>query len=290
MQESSKPTIFIVVLNFNGKDTIASCLSSVYQSSYCNFEVVVVDNNSTDGSFELVKNQFSRAHFIKNAKNTGFACGNNVGIRFALEKFADYVLILNNDATLEKNTLARLINTSQEKTKGIIISPLILNKDGRSVWFAGGEINWFKMRTQHLTKISSKKLYPTQYCTGCAMFISKEVFKKIGLFDERYFLYYEDADFSVRAKEAGFDLFISPSARVIHYEQSSIKNNLKIYWLVLSGILFFKTHADFTQKIWFLFYIPLRKLKNLFLVIFKPSDAALQVRQAYKDFRKIKLN
>ena len=91
MSEPYQPTIFVVVLNYNGKDTLAACLSSIYQSDYCHFEVVLVDNASNDGSFELAKNQFSRAHFIKNPTNLGFSRGNNIGIRFALEKFADYV-------------------------------------------------------------------------------------------------------------------------------------------------------------------------------------------------------
>ena len=289
MPTSLQPTIFVVVLNYNGKETLSSCLSSVYQSDYSLFEVVVVDNASNDGSFELAKNQFSRAHFIKNPVNVGFSKGNNIGIRFALEKFADYVLVLNNDACLKKNTLSKLVGVAQEKTVGSILNPLIFNKDGRSIWFAGGQILWSQMKNIHLTKISAKNLYSTEYCTGCAMFIGKEVFKKIGLFDERYFLYYEDADFSVRAKKAGFELLICPTAKVIHQEQSTIKNDLKIYWLVLSGLLFFSCHSDFSQKIWLFFYLQLRKLKNFHASVFKPSPQVSQVNKAYKDFKKLKL-
>lgn len=286
-----QPKVFVIILNYNGKDVLTSCLASVYQSSYLNFEVVVVDNSSTDDSFEVAKKQFSRAHFIKNSANLGFACGNNLGIRFALEKFADYVLILNNDACLKKNTLFEVIKLAQEKKVPTIINPIILNAKGKqSIWFAGGEIQWLKMKTVHLTKVFSKNAYETQYCTGCAMLIAKEIFKKIGLFDERYFLYYEDSDFSVRAEKAGFGLYICPSAKVLHQEQSCQTNELKTYWLVLSGILFFQTQGDFFQKSWFFFYLGLRKLKNLFLLILKPSKQVLQVRQAYKDFRKIKVS
>ena len=121
------------------------------------------------------------------------------------------------------------------------------------------------------------------------MLVSKEVFKQIGLFDERYFLYYEDADFSVRAKKAGFELLICPTAKVIHQEQSTIKNDLKIYWLVLSGLLFFSCHSDFSQKIWLFFYLQLRKLKNFHASVFKPSPHVSQVNKAYKDFKKLKL-
>lgn len=288
MPEAFQPTIFVIVLNYNGNETILNCLSSIYQSDYLKFEVVLVDNDSQDGSFELAKKNFSRAHFIKSPENIGFARGNNLGIRFALEKFADYVLVLNNDAFLEKNTLSKLLNLAQSRSTGAIINPLILEKNGQDIWFAGGTIQWLKMKTLHLKKIISNDPYQTQYCTGCAMFIDKEIFKKIGLFDERYFLYYEDADFSVRAKKAGFDLLICPEAKVIHIEQSNQKNALKIHWLVLSGMLFFSLNANFFQRIWLFSYIKLRKIKNLYALAFKPSATATQVRKAYADFKKIK--
>lgn len=285
---TEQPKLFVIVLNYNGKDTLPACLASVYQSDYSNFEVVVVDNNSKDGSFEAAKNQFSRAHFIRSPQNIGFAKGNNLGLRFALEKFADFVLLLNNDAFLQKNTLSMLLEAAQEKKSPAIFNPLIVNKNDQKIWFAGGEIKWLQMKNVHLTKTTAAKIYPTQYCTGCAMLVSKEIFKKIGLFDERYFLYYEDADFSVRALKAGFGLFICPSAKVSHAEQSCAKNKTKVYWLVLSGLLFFSTNGASPQRIWFFFYFLLRKFKNLYLIVFEPSLEATQVQQAFQAFKKLK--
>jgi GT2 family glycosyltransferase len=126
--ETNIPKIFIIILNYNGKETIKKCLDSVFYSDYSNFEVVVVDNDSKDGSFELAKSLYSKFHFIKNTKNSGFSAGNNVGIRFALEKMADYVFLLNNDAVLEKNTLSKLVEASEKETAGIF-SPLIYNRE-----------------------------------------------------------------------------------------------------------------------------------------------------------------
>ncbi len=287
MHNLTQPTIFIVVLNYNGQDTILDCLSSVYQSDYPKFEVVVVDNDSKDGSFEMAKKQFSRAHFIKNSNNTGYAAGNNIGIRFALEKFADYVLVLNNDAFLKKNTLTELCKLAHSNKKYSVLNPLILNRNETSIWFAGGIIQWPSMKTEHRTEVEAEKPYLTEYCTGCALFVNKDVFKKIGLFDERYFLYYEDADFSMRAKKAGFDLYVCPSIKIYHLEQSTTKNDLKTYWLVLSGLLFFSSHADLFQKIWLFIYLRLRKIKNLYSITFTSSTQAAQVRKAYLDFKHI---
>ena len=287
MNEGLQPKIFIVVLNFNGNDTLNACLSSIFKSDYPNFEIVVVDNDSKDDSFEKARVLFPRVNFIKNPSNFGFSKGNNIGIRWALEKFADYVFILNNDTTIEKTALSSLVQAMKKYPSAGIASPIILASDNTNVWFAGGLIHWRKMKTEHLYSIKSEMPYSTDYISGCAMFASKEVFKKIGLFDERFFLYYEDADFSLRAKKAGFNLLMVPSAHISHLEQSNVLNKSKIYWLVLSGLMFFRTHSSFLNKLWIIFiYLPLRKIKNLYALFFKKDLVAHDVRKAYKDFKK----
>lgn len=285
MTEILQPKIFIIVLNFNGQDVLMQCLSSVYQSDYLNFEVVVVDNNSSDESLEQAKKSFSRAYFIKNSENFGFSRGNNVGIRWALEKFADYILILNNDTILEKITLSELVQAMQRNESAGIASPIIFSADDRTVWFAGGTINWRKMRTNHVHEIKSDSPYLSEYISGCAMLVKKAVFREIGIFDERFFLYYEDADFSMRAKKAGFDLFIIPSAHIKHLEQSNNKNALKTYWLVLSGLMFFYTYSS--NKLWLFFYIRLRKIKNFCDRVLGSNENARLVHKACKDYRKL---
>jgi len=285
MHEDSQPKIFVIVLNFNGLAVLTQCLSSVYQSRYLNFEVVVVDNNSSDGSLEQAKKSFSRANFIKNSENFGFSRGNNVGIRWALEKFADYILILNNDTVLEKTTLSELVQSMQKNESAGIISPVVLSADNQSVWFAGGIIDWHKMKTSHIYEIKSDSPYSSEYISGCAMFVKKDVFKKIGIFDERFFLYYEDTDFSMRAKKAGFDLLIVPAAHIKHLEQSNSKNKLKTYWLVLSGLMFFYTYSP--NRLWLFFYIHIRKIKNFCDRVFFSNENAHIVHRAYMDYGKI---
>ena len=284
--ESDLPKIFVVVLNFNGAATLPACLTSILQSDYPNFEIVVVDNDSKDESFEQAKTNFSRLHFIKNSSNIGFSKGNNIGIRFALEKFADHVFVLNNDAILKKTTLSSLLDTADKYPNAGIISPLILTGDKKNIWFAGGKIEWNKMRAIHLTKAVSKLPYSSEYLSGCALLIKKEVFKKIGLFDERFFLYYEDADFSLRAKKAGFDLLVDPMVRIAHHEQSK-NNNSKTYWLVLSGLIFFETHASLPIKLYTFVYILLRKIKNAYKRRFANDLLARDVHRAYVDFKKL---
>lgn len=281
------PKIFIIVLNYNGKKTILDCINSIYDSTYSNFEVVIVDNNSTDGSFELIKKTFFKANIIRNSKNIGFAAGNNIGIRFALEKFADYIFLLNNDATIESDMLSLLMNEMRKNSSASIISPLILKEKRGAVWFAGGRILWSKMRAAHLDTPKNKSLsYQIEYASGCAMLIKNTVFKKIGLFDENFFLYYEDVDFSLRAKRAGFGIFLLPNAYAYHKELSNQNNSQKIYWLVISALIFFKKNSSFLQSIWITFYFSLRKIKNFYTIYIKNDAVALQVKKAYEDYKK----
>ena len=196
------PKVFIIILNYNGKETIQNCLKSVFQMDYPNFEVIVVDNDSKDGSLEIARNLFSKAHFIKNQTNIGFARGNNVAIRFALEKMADYIFLINNDAAVEADALDKLVQAAEKEKNIGIFSPVIWSGD--KIWFSGGEIKWTRMKTDHQNKIPKKEISLCEYVTGCAMLIKKEVFKDTGLFDEDYFLYYEDADFCLRARKKGF--------------------------------------------------------------------------------------
>ncbi|MCD6149364.1 glycosyltransferase family 2 protein [bacterium] len=282
------PKVFVIILNYNGRNTIKECLASVFRMNYPNFEVVIVDNDSRDGSFELAKNSFPKAHFIKNKKNLGFAAGSNIGIRFALEKMADYVFLLNNDAVVSKNTLSELIKVAQsEKLKSAgIFSPVIFKGNTKKIWFAGGKINWLKMRAIHKNKlqVASCKLQVTSYATGCAMLVKKEVFKKTGLLDENFFLYYEDADFCVRAKKEGFKSAAVASAKVKHYEKSEENKKAKTYWLVVSGIYFFQKNSPWFLRPWIAVYLIMRKLKNKRdVALGKGGELAKEVARAYKD-------
>jgi GT2 family glycosyltransferase len=280
----SAEKIFVIILNYNGKDTIRTCLESVFYSDYPNFEVVVVDNNSTDGSLEIAKNIFPKFHFIKNEKNIGFGSGNNIGIRFALERMADYVFLLNNDAALEKDTLSKMINNAKEKNFPVS-SPVIRDKNNE-IWFSGGEIKWLTMKTVHKNKLpESENPYPTDYVSGCAMLVRKDVFQKTGLFDEDYFLYYEDADFCFRAGKKGLKSFVVPEARVKHWEKSQSDFSGKTYWLVVSGLIFFGKNTPSLLYLWVKIYQFLRRIKNMHDRKNKKNELAKVVEKAYQDYK-----
>lgn len=282
------PKIFIILLNYNGKDFIQKCLASVFKLDYPNFEVVVTDNNSTDGSFEAAKINFSKAHFIKNETNLGFSAGNNIGIRFALERMADYILLLNQDTEAEKDFLSKLIEVAEADEKIGLLSPIIFNGNNKQIWFSGGKIKWLKMKTRHVATAVPKDFYETEIISGCAMLVKKAVFKEIGLLDEDFFLYYEDADFSLRAKKAGFKSIVVTGSWVYHFEKSELGKKNKTYWLVVSGLIFFRKNTPLLLKPWINAYTFFRQIKNWLDVVFKRNELAPTVQKAYQDFKKAK--
>lgn len=279
--------VFFVIVNYNGRDIIESCLRSVFASEQANFSVVVVDNASEDGSMSLVKTLFPKVHCIFHAKNTGFSGGVNSGITFALEHGADFVFLLNNDAILFPDTLSILMRYAEKNPKSVF-SPIILSsKEPRKIWFCGGKIDWWRMRARHIPeqKISDRPS-STEYLSGCALCIPKKAFYDAGLFDEDYFLYYEDVDWCMRARVAGYSLWVVPSAEVVHSEQSEKRKSLKIYFLVLSGILFFQKNAVGFWKFWWPAYLFFRRGKNAMDRRFHLGDPIIleRVSHAYKDF------
>ncbi len=281
------PKIFIIVLNYNGKDCLRNTLSGVFSIDYSNCEVVLVDNASVDGSLEDIRRNFLKVTIIKNSENVGFAAGMNVGIRYALERGAEYVLLLNYDVEVPRNFLLPLVEEMEKETTLGICSPLILSPNG-AVWFSGGKINWFRMRTTHLQDKIRQVYLASDYLSGCAMFIRAQVFRQVGLLDEDYFLYYEDADFSFKAKRAGYGLAVCPQSHLVHLEKSQNENKQKIYWLVFSALIFFKKNTPFYLRPWTTAFREVRRMKNWLDIKFKKKATTELVQKAYRDFYHVK--
>ncbi len=240
--------VFIVILNWNGgKDTL-ECLDSLLHCYITvkqnRIEIVVVDNGSTDGSVEELKNKNTEINnkfaIIENKKNLGFAEGNNVGIKYALENGADYIFLLNNDTLANQNLVDKLLEAMENDKSIGIAGPKIYfapgyefhkdrykNEDkGKVLWYAGGIIDWKNIYASHkgvdeVDHGQHDELSETDFVTGCAMMLKREVFERIGLFDKRYFLYWEDNDFCQRAKRAGFKVVYVPQASMWHKNASS---------------------------------------------------------------------
>jgi len=250
--------IFIIILNYNNASDTLGCLNSVGKlKSKHQIKTIVVDNASSDDSVKQIDSTFPKLNLLQAPKNLGFAAGVNLGIKLALKNKADFVLLLNNDALIDNPALIdRLI-----ALKADIAAPLIkFKKNQKTLIDHGGRIDYLFARNTHLYK--AKKF---DYLSGVCLLIKTNVFEKIGLFDENYFLYYEDVDFCLKAKRAGFKLTIAPNTFVFH-SLSASANKLgkkKIKILASSQIYFARKYLPtFSSPFYYLYHLYL-KIKSL---------------------------
>jgi len=243
------PLVYIILVNWNGKNDTLECLSSLQKVSYSNFKILVVDNASHDGSVEAIRTDFPNVELLVNKENLRFAGGNNIGIQYALQNNADYILLLNNDTTVEPNFLSELIIVAGNQNEiGIVGAKIFYYTDNKRIWFAGGTINLKTGITKHrgIRTIDVGQFNNEEevgYITGCCMLVKREVIDKIGMLDESYFIYGEDADWCLRAKKVGFKLMYAPSSVAYHKVSVSsggnfswfknwnkLKSNLRLLW------------------------------------------------------------
>jgi GT2 family glycosyltransferase len=226
------PLVYVIVLSWNGKNDTLVCLASLQHLTYPNAQIVVVDNASRDGTIDAIRSAFPNIELIVNNSNLRFAGGNNVGIRRSLERGAEYVLILNNDTVVDPGFLSRLIEVAESDRRIGIVGPKIYySDDQKRIWFAGGSIKWWRGRVAHVgirDKDNGRCDVTTvvDYITGCCMLIKRKVIETIGMLDERYYIYGEDADLCVRASRSGYKSVYVPSSRVWHKLSASTKGHL----------------------------------------------------------------
>lgn len=242
------PLVYIVVLCWNGWEDTRECLESLRLVTRPRVRVLVVDNGSTDGTPQQVAALFPEVDLECNGRNLGFAEGSNVGIRRALADGADYVALLNNDTVVEANFLQPLLEPFDDPGIGAV-SPEIRYHDRPHVaWFSGGEIDWRTGWAYHSAPAPSREVTPrdTVIITGCCVVVPRKVFIRVGDLDERFFLIYEDTDWSVRATRAGYRSVVVPESRVLHKVSASFRRDmptLGTFYFIRNGLLFISKHA-----------------------------------------------
>lgn len=221
MLEKGEQKVSVIVLNWNNYEDTKECLESLEKITYPNYEVIVVDNGSKDNSTQQLQKEFHRHIYIYNKDNFGFSGGNNVGIKYALKEKVDYILLLNNDVVVEAGFLGRLIEAGESSGEiGILVPKINYYSKPNTIWLAGGYISRIRGSGFPIGKGKDQDRYnENRYITfssGCCMLIKKEVFKRVGLWDESYFLYAEDIDFCKRATDAGFKILYVADSKVYH--------------------------------------------------------------------------
>ena len=225
--------IFVIILNWNGKEDTLACLKSL-EKVETPHQTLVVDNGSTDDSVASIRKYFPSIHLIETGENLGYAEGNNVGIRYALDKGADYLLILNNDTLVDPQILSAFLENPNHPIQGskthLMSDPTLLDHLGGN-W--NPEIGEFELMGKGESADLWTEPLTLDYVCGVALFVKAEVFKTIGLFEKRYFLFWEESDWCLRAKKGGFLATFCPKAKLFHKVSASFtggKPHTTYFW------------------------------------------------------------
>jgi GT2 family glycosyltransferase len=263
--------ISVIVLSWNSEKYISPCLKSLQELDLgdVHFEIVVVDNGSSDNTVDLVKRDFPKVTVLETGANLGYAEGNNVGIRYALQKTNDFIWIVNPDVYVDKNSLKELLFTAKKFPSGGIFGSKIyfapgyeFHKDrytesdlGHVIWFAGGVIDWSNMEGKHrgVDQVDNGQFdidCTTDFVTGASMFVRRKVFEVVGLLDPKYFLYYEENDFCQRAIKWGWKLIYVAMSKAWHAnaQATGIGSSLQDYYITRNRLMFGIKHAPLYTK------------------------------------------
>ncbi len=284
------PPVTLVVLNWNAGETLLDCLQSLVAQDYPDFHVVVVDNNSTDGSPDTVKAKFSQVNLICTGENRGFSAGNNVGLRMAQSPF---VVLVNPDIIVDDpEWLKKLISpTLADDTIGIVGGKLLF-PDKRTIQYAGGVMNMSQAFPEHLGggEVDDGRFdtaCEVDYVIGAVMVLRQEMLAQIGYLDEGYFLYYEDADLCARARRAGYKVWYIPEATAVHIESITTDRKSDFYWqhMFVSRWRYLLKHS--TAAALLDETIPVEKGWISALTMQHRHAAATAYRQSVQNFREI---
>lgn len=242
--------VYIVLVNWNGWQDTIECVESCHKLAYRHFRILIVDNGSTDGSESILRARFPQVDLIQAGANLGFAGGNNLGIKSALEQGADFIWLLNNDTLVAPEALGELVAVANSDERvGIVGSKLYYYNAPGKIAFAGGGWKQSPLYPVHRgvdedDQGQYNSVEEVDFITGCSLLIKAAVINDIGEMYDRYFLYWEDIDWNATADEHGWKILFTPGSHVWH-KVSSTTNMLpgiKDYYSVRNRLLFLKRH------------------------------------------------
>ena len=255
-----KKDVSIILVNYKTKDLTRNCINSIVEKTqYLSYEIFVVDNDSQDGTPEMLKNEFPWVKLIENPQNSGFGSANNLAIR---QSDGKYVFLLNTDTILVNNAIkilfdflennekigacgANLYDENMEHVHSYGVFPTVKRQILKTFmlrWFFPAELK--QMKDKGLN--SENLLKPVDYITGADVMIRKSVLDEVGIFDERFFMYFEENELQFRIRKAGYEIYINPGAQIIHLHDKSPKKRERMYYeYKKSQYLFFRLcYAD----------------------------------------------
>lgn len=268
----NKIKLAIVTINYNGlADTIdlLESLKKAKKEERFSIQVYVVDNASSDDSVDVLARRFPEIRLIESPTNLGFAAGNNLGIKQALKEKADWIMLINNDTLIDESLFKNLYKSPLHDKKVGVLGGLIYfapgfefkkrykkEDKGKVLWFAGGSLDWNNIygTSDLVDQVDNKQIKTikeTDFITGAFLITRHDVLKKAGLFDEDYFMYFEDVDLCHRVFQKGYKLLVDPSLKIWHKvaQSSGIGSPLNDYFITRNRLLFGLKYATLRTKI-----------------------------------------
>ena len=271
----------VVIVNWNTKDLLRGCLNSIYgDQPGVEFEVLVVDNASTDGSPEIIRREFPQVRLFANQKNRGFAGGNNQAIP---ECHGRYVMLLNPDSVLKPDAIQILLDYLEDHPEAGVVGPRLINPDGslqvscypkptvlREFWRMFHLDALYPLSEYRMDAWRADQPKRVDVLKGACLLVRQKVFEKVGLLDESYFVYSEEVDFSRRIRQAGWELVWVPGAQVVHYgAESTSQVALKMFLQLYQGkVLYFRKHHGWVAAHTYKLILFLATLARLLLTPF----------------------
>jgi GT2 family glycosyltransferase len=242
----------IIIINWNTRELLLECLATIYLTiTGVTFEIWLVDNGSSDGSVEAVRRKYTNIHIIQNTKNLGFAAANNLAFKKMMGRYA---LLLNTDTALTDGAVSELYNFMEKTPTASIACGQLLNPDGsKQNSIANFPALSTLLTNETLMRILFPKKFPSKRkkytspvevdsCIGACMIVRKKAMDEVGYLDERYFFFFEETDWALRMKRAGWKIYFVPQARIFHAQGKSVGQNIK------SRILFYRSRYLYFKK------------------------------------------
>jgi GT2 family glycosyltransferase len=257
---NADPLVTIVIVNWNGREVTLECLASLRAVTYPSYRIVLVDNGSSDGSADAVRRLHPGVVLLETGANLRFAGGTNAGIRHALKSETEFLLLLNNDTTVEGEFLSFLVSRMKEDPGiGMVVPKILYHSRPDVIWYAGGIVQWWTGTIAHRGIREPDRGQhdtggETDFATGCCLLVRRSVVERIGLLDESYRMYVEDVDWSWRARGAGYRIFYEPRARIWHKVSVSAGGQFSRFKLTnkfVSSMRFFFRYSTWYQ--WLVF-------------------------------------
>lgn len=264
------PLIYAVVLGIDHEDATLTCIESLLKSTYEAMKVLYVDNSSKGEAVKNVRERFSSLEIIENNENLGYAGGNNVGIKHALDAGAEYILIVNNDVVVDGDTVSTLFELMHSDGKiGIAGAKALRADDPSRLCWAWGKLNYRNMVSEVIgldapDSDEFSKVQDVDYVFGCAVMVKVEAIRKVGMIDEDFWAFHEEMEWCERFRKDGYRVVFAGNTKVLHQMSLSFSSlarpHVREYLLARNSVLFMKKHGTFVQWLKFLLFMTLSTL------------------------------